>query len=200
MVRGIPTLMLCVLAALGAGCDDVKSITGLDDKDKTATAADAPAPAPAPPAPAPPPSRPAPPSGSAPGAPVDLRQVTWIDPDISGWPETSRITSASIGNPPICIDHTKAGRWPVKDGLEGNPWVIAHVNGRWYAATYEWLSPGQICKGIHAGNIGEHIGRAPLSGWRPRSGELVGLMVSARARFSPDTVRERSNVVWLRWP
>jgi hypothetical protein len=126
--------------------------------------------------------------------------VTWLDPDISRWPETSRITKASIGDPPICINHTKAGRWPVKDDTEGNPWIIAQVGGRWYASTYEWLRPGQICKNIHAGNIGPHTKRAPLSTWRPRSGELVGLMVSARARFRADTVAERSNVVWLRWP
>ena len=24
-----------------------------------------------------------------------------------------------------------------------NPWVIAQVNGKWYAGTYEWLRPGQ---------------------------------------------------------
>jgi hypothetical protein len=200
MLGRISPLMLGVLAALAAGCSDVKSLTGMDDdEEETATAADTPAPPPAPAAPATPAS-PAPSPAPAPGAPVDLRQVTWIDPDISGWPETSRITSASIGNPPICINHTKAGQWPVKNGLEGNPWVIANVNGRWYAATYEWLASGQICKGIDANTIGPHIGRPPLSSWRPRSGELVGLMVSARARFSPDTVRERSNVVWMRWP
>ena len=90
--------------------------------------------------------------------------------------------------------------WPVKDGLEGNPWIFVNMNGKWYGATFEWLAPGQQCKGIHAGNIGEHIGRSPLSSWRPRSGELVGLMVSARARFQADTVRERSNVVMVRWP
>lgn len=131
---------------------------------------------------------------------LDLRQVIWLDPDVSGWPESSRVTSASIGDPPICIHHTKAGQWPVKDGLEGNPWIFVNLDGRWYGATFEWLAPGQQCKAIHRDNIGEHIGRAPLSRWRPRSGELVGLMVSARARFHADTVRERSNVVMLRWP
>ena len=131
---------------------------------------------------------------------IDLRTVTWLHTNVSSWAETSRITSTSIGNPPICIDHTKAGRWPVKDGLEGNPWIFVNLNGRWYAATYEWLSPGQTCKGIHAGNIGSHIGIPPLSSWRPKSGELVGLMVSARARSGGDTVSERSNVVMIRWP
>jgi hypothetical protein len=134
------------------------------------------------------------------GGDLDLRQVTWLDVDVSGWPETSRITNAFIGDPPICFHHTKAGQWPVRDGAEGNPWIFVKMSGRWYGATFEWLSPGQQCKGITRDSIGPHIGRSPLSGWRPKSGELVGLMVSARARSGSDTVRERSNVVMVRWP
>jgi hypothetical protein len=126
--------------------------------------------------------------------------VKWLHTNVSGWAETSRITNVSVGNPPICIEHTKAGQWPVKDGLEGNPWVFVNQGGQWYAATYEWLAPGQTCKGIHADNIGSHIGIPPLSSWRPRSGELVGFMVSARARSGGDTVHERSNIVMFNWP
>ena len=156
----------------------------------------APAPEPLPPAPS------APSSASSPSGSesVDLAQVTWLHTDVSGWAVTSQITSASIGDPPICINHTMAGRWPVKDDTEGNPWVFVNLNGRWYAATYEWLRPGQICKGITRDNIGPHIGRPPLDSWRPRSGEVVGLMVSARARAHADTVQERSNIVFVRWP
>jgi hypothetical protein len=149
----------------------------------------------------PPPSAPTPP-GPPPATPepIDLAQVTWLHTNVSGWAVTSRISSASIEDPPICIRHTKAGQWPVKDGLEGNPWIFVNVDGRWYAATYEWLRPDQTCKGIHRDNIGDHIGRPPLSSWRPRSGETVGLMVSARARTGSDTVRERSNIVMVQWP
>ena len=145
-----------------------------------------------------------PPSGPPPSPPseasFDLHQVVWLDHDVSGWQETSRVTSASINDPPICIHHTKAGQWPVKDGAEGNPWIFVNLNGRWYGSTFEWLSPGQQCKYVTRDNIGPHSGRSPLSGWRPRSGELVGLMVSARARSGADTVEERSNVVMVRWP
>jgi hypothetical protein len=126
--------------------------------------------------------------------------VTWLHTNVARWAVTSQITRARIDDPPICIDHTKAGRWPVKDGSEGNPWIFVNLDGRWYAATYEWLRPGQTCKGIHRDNIGAHIKRPPLDSWRPRSGETVGLMVSARARVNADTVRERSNVVMVRWP
>jgi hypothetical protein len=130
----------------------------------------------------------------------DLRGVTWLDHDVSGWPETSRVTSASIQDPPICIYHTKAGQWPVKDGAEGNPWIFVNMDGRWYGATFEWLGSGQQCKYVTRDDIGAHIGRSPLTGWRPRSGEVVGLMVSGFARSSVETIHERSNVVMVRWP
>ena len=152
----------------------------------------------------------------APGAPrgderggaadqLDLSQVTWLHTNVRGWAKTSTITNTSIGDPPICIDHTKRGDWPrVSAGgttVEGNPWVFAKVDGRWYAATYEWLRPGQECKGISASNIGAHIKVSPLSRWTPQSGETIGLMVSTPARVGPQGPRhERSNVVRVRWP
>ena len=145
-----------------------------------------------------PPALPAPAPGSSAG--FDLRSVAWLDRDVSGWRETSRITSASIQDPPICFYHTKAGQWPLADGAEGNPWIFVNMNGRWYGATFEWLSPGQQCKYVTRDVIGAHIGRSPLSGWRPASGEVVGLMVSGLARSSVETVHERSNVVMVRWP
>ena len=145
-----------------------------------------------------PPNLPVPSPGSSAG--FDLRSVTWLDRDVSGWPETSRVTSASIQDPPICIHHTKAGQWPVQIGAEGNPWIFVNMNGRWYGSTWEWLSPGQECKYVTRDDIGANIGRSPLSSWRPRSGEVVGLMVSGLARSSVETVHERSNVVMVRWP
>ena len=120
--------------------------------------------------------------------------------------KTSTITDTSIGDPPICIDHTKRGRWPKVSAagttVEGNPWVFAKVNGRWYGATYEWLRPGQECKSsISASSIGDHIKKSPLKDWKPKSGEKIGLMVSTPARFGPEgPKRERSNVVMVTWP
>ena len=111
-----------------------------------------------------------------------------------------------IGDPPVCIDHTKRGRWPAISApgtiVEGNPWVFAKVNGKWYGATYEWLRPGQKCKySISASSIGDHIKVSPLKNWKPKSGEQIGLMVSTPARLGPDgPVNERSNVVLRTWP
>ena len=194
-MKGRSWLVVLAAAAFLAACSDAKSIVGLDKEDEEKIA-EAPPATPAPPAP--PPSQSS--GGGSTASSIDLNSVKWLHTNVSGWAETSRITNVSIGNPPICIEHTKAGRWPAKNGLEGNPWIFVNLNGQWYAGTYEWLASGQICKGIHAGNIGEHIGIPPLNSWRPRSGELVGFMVSARARAGGDTVSERSNVVMMRWP
>ncbi|HEX7084845.1 MAG TPA: Ig-like domain-containing protein [Vicinamibacterales bacterium] len=132
--------------------------------------------------------------------PFSLSEVTWLHTNVSGWAVTSRITSVRIDDPGVCIAHTKSGRWPVKNGVEGNPWVFAQVNGRWYAATYEWLRPGQVCKNVSSKDIGQHTKQHPLVNWRPKSGELVGFMVSAHARFGRESVAERSNIVMVRWP
>ncbi len=136
---------------------------------------------------------------------IDLSQVIWLHHDVSGWAKSSTVTHITHADPPICIEHTKAGAWPAIDDsgtiIEGNPWVFVQISGQWYAATYEWLRPGQTCKNIDAGNIGAHIKIAPLDSWRPRSGEVVGFMVSTPARFGPNGPKnERSNVVRFVWP
>ena len=151
-------------------------------------------------------------TGSAESAPVgnaadqiDLITVNWLDTNVSDWAQTSAITGVTIGSPPIAIEHTKAGQWPAITAggtvVEGNPWVFANVDGEWYAATYEWLRPGQTEKQISAEEIGANTKKAPLDGWQPKSGDIVGLMVSTPARFGPEgPTNERSNVVLITWP
>ena len=147
---------------------------------------------------------------------IDVAEVTWLHTNVGGWPAASTITNVRIRDVPaggICIEHTKANAWPGTrtqggSNLAGNPWVFGNVGGRWYAATYEWLRPGQICKLTVAGGhkrpsleLGPHIKRPPLDNWVPRSGEKVGFMVSTPARFGPEgPVRERSNIVVVTWP
>jgi hypothetical protein len=147
---------------------------------------------------------PAPPSSGTPG--FNLSQVVWLHTNVSGWSQTSRITSVSISSGSICTPHTKAGRWPTSSingtVVEGNPWIFAYENGRWYGATYEWLRPGQTCKGITASNIAAHIKKSPLNGsWRPTRGRKYGFMVSTRARIDGGSAgKERSNIVFATWP
>ena len=55
--------------------------------------------------------------------------------DIRGWAVTSTVISAGHIGDDICIDHTKAGRWPVLpwfdsgSTVEGNQWFFANIGG-----------------------------------------------------------------------
>lgn len=143
----------------------------------------------------------APPTATpAAGDQLDPNIVTYLHADISNWAVTSVVNNVEITGSNICIDHTKAGQWPEIDFVEGNPWVFANIDGQWYGGTYEWLRPGQICKGITADTIGGHVKEHPMEDWVPRSGELVGFAVSTHARFGGVSSNERSNIVLVIWP
>ena len=126
--------------------------------------------------------------------------VRWLHTDVSSWPVTAGM-SASVGSS-INFPYSKTEAWPEVDGVNANCWVFANVNGTWYAATFEWLRRGQTSKpkGVLDGSMGDHIKVAPLSGWRPASGERIGLMVSGLARTQLRNVKERSNIVMVTWP
>ena len=153
--------------------------------------------------------------GGSAGDEIDPSQVRWLHTNPTNWSVTSTITDVRIRDVKaggICVEHTRAGRWPVVNingtPLEGNPWVFAEIGGRWYAGTYEWNRPGQTCKLTVAGKhgtptdeLGPHIKVAPMTNWKPRSGDRVGFMVSTPARYGADGPRrERSNIVIVTWP
>ena len=103
---------------------------------------------------------------------------------------TARITNVRITGREICVDHTGAGRFPTSIfgtiSVEGNVWILAQFGGRWHAATYDWLRPGQVCKGVTGGELGpDQIRISPMDrSWPgPRSGDSVGFMVT-RARVT----------------
>ena len=127
--------------------------------------------------------------------------VKFLHTDVSGWAVTASL-HASVGGGTINMPYSKARVWPAVDGVNANPWVFVNMNGQWYAATFEWLRFGQTSKpvGVLDGSKGDHIKVSPLSGWRPRSGERIGIMVSGLARTKMRNVQERSNVSMVTWP
>ena len=145
-------------------------------------------------------------------------KVKWVrDADVSGWEESSEVTSVEVKSyGAICIDHTEKGQWPErpaqKDGdviVEGNPWIIVKMDGKYYASTYEWLRPGQVCK-LHElktkGGLQKLYEDAlpdltAIKNWTAKGGDVVGFMVSglARHKVSPNT-RKRTNIQWYRLP
>ena len=132
--------------------------------------------------------------------------ITWLHHDVSDWPVTASMT-ASISDGSIQFPYSKANVWPArpipKTTGNGNVWAIVKWrDGKWYAATFEWLRFGQTSKpvGVLDGSKGDHFKKPPLSSWRPSKGERFGIMVSGLARSSVRNVEERSNVVMVTWP
>ncbi|MEO7192770.1 MAG: hypothetical protein ABI051_17110 [Vicinamibacterales bacterium] len=166
---------------------------------------------PAPQVPAPPPPPPPPPSqgggGGQTGDQLDLHSVSIVlGADLTNWAVTSTMINAYRSGSDLCTDHTKAGQWPRLSWfgdpnvpVEGNQWMFALINGRWYGGAGEWMRPGQVCK-----NIDGHVGAGAYGGtimehWTPSPGELIGLAVSTPARAGQWGTAERSNVVLMRW-
>jgi len=143
---------------------------------------------------------------------LDLNQVSIVlgPANIAAWPQTSTMTGVKTTDG-LCTYHTKLGQWPTVGffdtgaPIEGNQWVFANINGRWYGGAGEWQRPGQACKAVTAEDIGSGTFYAdnwePRRVWVPRPGELFAVMVSTPARAWPSmrTVDERSNVVLARW-
>ncbi len=149
-------------------------------------------------------------TGSSEGTGADeipLSGVVWLDTDVSGWAQTTTL-SAGVSGGTIRLDYDKASVWPhastrASNGgpLVGNCWVFVNLDGTWYAATWDWMRPGQTSKAASAvRGTGGHIGRAPLNTWTPKSGETYGFMVSTVARTGDRTINERSNVTMVTWP
>lgn len=147
---------------------------------------------------------------------LDLRTaIIVIGPaNIVDWQETAKITDAYFDpvQESLCIYHTRLGLWPpalfAADGTttEGNQWVFANINGKWYGGAADYYRPNQACKGLNAESIGRDAfymnQSSPMYSWQPKSGELYAVMVSTPARAWPTykTYDERSNIVYLRWP
>lgn len=148
--------------------------------------------------------------GALAGFPDDFSDVTWIDPDISSWRQTARIT-ANVSGSRLIINDTKRTVWPRRfhttlnsDCCNRSLWVFIKNRGRWYATTFEYMRFGQTDK-IADTVRGRQIKRTPFLRpgyeWRPAKGEVYGFMTSGMARFNFDNVnvRERSNIALYRW-
>ena len=125
--------------------------------------------------------------------------IHWLHQNVTEWPVTADI-SVSFSGGRINFPYSKSRVWPAVDGVNGNPWVIAKIDGTWYAATFEWLSFGQTSKPMSTVG-GGNIKASPMSGsWAPRSGQRVGIMVSGLARSKTRNVEERTRMVMVTWP
>jgi len=153
---------------------------------------------------------------------IDLEDIKWLGPNISGWEKKYNLAVRLDGNT-IVYDQEGTANWPVKmvssvpedeeiedvvddevvkikaTALVGNPWIIAKLNGQWTAATHEWLRPNQRGKAKRSVH-GDHIKRGEFGlNWVPTVGEEYGFCVSALARGGQTNVSERTQIVLFTW-
>lgn len=128
---------------------------------------------------------------------IDLSTVTWDHTDVSGWPITHTVTITKFTKDRITWKYDSVPKWDAKDGLHANPWIIANIGGKWRAATWEWLRPGQSDKNMGGDKtFGNHIKKSAWpSDWDPAKGETVYFFVSGLARDSKRNSKERTNVI-----
>ena len=132
--------------------------------------------------------------------PAELIDVRWLHSDVRSWAVTT-VLDPSVRGGKIGLSYDKAKTWPERNGVNANPWVIVKwTDGKWYAATWEWLRFGQTSKDMGGKSWGGHIKRNPLSAWEPSSGETVYFMVSGLARDKTRNAQERSGPVKIVWP
>lgn len=143
-----------------------------------------------------------------PGVPVSDEfpaGLKWLHTDVSRWAVTATLRSVTVSGNEIRLDYDKASVWPGRTdagtaaNVNANPWVIVTLDGKPYAATWEWFKPGQTTKAKKA-VTGSYIKKSPLNNWSPSKGERLGFFVSGLARGPVNNVKARSNVVWILWP
>ena len=138
--------------------------------------------------------------------------------NIDDWEKTSEITEIDINieNGQICISHTKAGQWTptqnvsspsVEDPVEGNAWVVVPLDGKGYAAPYDWLGAEGPCHMLDVETLENLYQQLPqrtnmpeLNRWKPVPGDKIGFMVSGLARDGFENVKERSNMLIVTLP
>lgn len=147
------------------------------------------------------PAAPSTPAKSQTGDEIDLDAVTWYGPDIRDWPATSELPKGIyISGNMVNFPHTSAGKWQRnKDGkLEGNVWAIVNYNGKWRAASWEWLKPGQTSKPWTKIEQG-HFKVGDLAGYQIKQGEEVYIIAAGLSRGNERGTKERTKATKVRW-
>jgi hypothetical protein len=140
---------------------------------------------------------------------IDLSKVVYVQgPDISSWPQTVKITSASHVGDQLCI--SKEGeQWPSTDyfgdptvQVEGNQWMFVNINGTWYGGAGHWYRPGQECKGeVDENFFIDAFRNPPFNSLVLHSGDVFAVALTTPARLWPDmrTLDHRSDILFVVW-
>lgn len=172
-----------------------------------------PAPVPGPPAPDPSPDNPvpAPDPGPALGDEIDLSTVTWLHRSPAAWPVTAELLGWETDGTTHRVRYRYPQEWRPDGRVAGNVWAIVRIDGRWYAATFEWLlavapgATGEFARKLEYRDPAVPLLQSeasPVDRWRPRHGEELGIVIStiARAPVPGSWPVGRSAVRLVRWP
>ena len=150
---------------------------------------------------------------------IDNSKIVWPNGlNVGEWQRTSQISSIDIrvNSGQVSIIHTKAGQWKqtenvgsasVEDPVEGNAWIIVPLNGKGYAAPYDWIGESDPDHMLDVGNLDGFYQQLPsragvpeLSNWAPIPGDRIGFLVSGLAKNGLENVKERSNMLVFTLP
>ena len=128
---------------------------------------------------------------------INSADITWLGVDVGRWPVTHSL-KVSYTATEIIYDQGATAAWPAKNNISGNVWIIAKINGKWYAATHEFMRPNTRARGKNTLNM-DHIERREFEGWSPKQGEQVGHVVTGICRGDLRNVQERTQIVVNTW-
>ncbi|MBI5509613.1 MAG: hypothetical protein HY903_12745 [Deltaproteobacteria bacterium] len=141
----------------------------------------------------------------------NLSTVTWGHGSPAGFPVNATMTNVTIDSAHrnICWDMTKPAyteEGTVGHMVNGNAWVFGYINGRWYAATFEWLRSDwtRQCSRLEwVGTQAPFIQAEsyPINSWYPAAGDKVAFMISSMCRGGcRGGLQGRSELVITTWP
>ena len=126
--------------------------------------------------------------------PADIK---WLGVNVGAWKKTHSL-EVQYSPTEIIYNQGATSVWPSVNNLNGNVWIIAKINGQWYAATHEYMRKGYTRRGKNTLNM-DHIERREFAGWVPQNGEKVGHLVSGLCRGRERNVSERTNIKLCTW-
>jgi hypothetical protein len=141
--------------------------------------------------------------------------IIMSSPDVRDWAVTTRLDRFGLNPGNMHIEFDKQGTWPSVDIGGGTMqqatlWVLLNINNQWYATAAERLRPNQqnkpedqlFTKWIGTSWLYDSGRWGPMTGYIPKVGEKVGIMVTQGSERSDGNwlVQERSDVLWIAWP
>ena len=109
--------------------------------------------------------------------------------EVKTWPIVAGLVATVEGNR-ILLDTPALDKWPDEDGTNGNLWCFLLRSCLWHGCPCE-----STRRGLH---IRDHDCMSAF-GYRPTPGEEIGVMVSGKCRHNKIGIRERTNIVKMRW-